>query len=152
MKKRSLFFLLCTVAACTLVLSCKKDKNDPEEEDPDKNLPPLTSVVGYWVGTYGAGSAEPVLDYAFLVKTEAGLVNEGKLIVYENSADTTNADKAYGTWKFDPTTKKFTSYYAYDQVRRYSTSGTLTHRSLAGTWGSLLETSGGGTYKVRFKQ
>lgn len=151
MKKRNLFFLLCTVAACTLMLSCKKDKNE-EEEDPDANLPPLTNVVGYWVGKYGSGSADPKVDYAFLIKTEDGLENEGKIIVYENSADTTNAAKAYGTWKFNPTTKNFTSYYAYDQVRRYSTNGTLTHRSLIGTWGSLLETTGGGTYKVRFKQ
>lgn len=147
MKKRNLFFLLCTVAACTLVLSCKKDKHDPEEEDPDKDLPPLTSVVGYWVGKYSSGSADPNVDYAFLVKAE-----DNKIIVYSQSADTANAEKAYGTWTFDPATKKFTSYYAYSQERRYSTSGSLTHRSLVGTWGSLLETTGGGTYKVKFKQ
>ena len=146
--KRNLFFLLTVVAACTLVLSCKKDKNDnPDEKDPDEDLPALTNVIGYWLGVWGPGSADPNKDYAFLVKEQGNII-----IVYANSADTTNAEKAYGTWTFDPGTKKFTAYYAYDQDRRYSTSGTLIHRRLEGTWGSLLSTTGGGTYKVRFKQ
>ena len=144
MKKRNLFFLLCTVAACTLMLSCKKDKNK-EEEDPDANLPALTNVIGYWRGTYNPGNT----DYAFLVKEE-----DHKIIVYANSADTANADKAYGTWTFDPTTKKCTFYYIYGQdlSRSYSTTGTLIHRRLEGTWGPQLSPTGGGTYKVRFIQ
>lgn len=147
--KKNLFFLVSTVAFSMLMISCKKDKG---EEDPDAKLPALTNVLGYWIGKYGAGGAEPAFDYAFLVNAEAGLENEGKIIVYENSADTTHADKAYGTWTFDPATKKFTTYYAYDQDRRYSTSGVLNHRSLIGTWGPVLTPTGGGTYKVRFKQ
>ena len=142
MKKRNLFFLFCFVAACTLMLSCKKDKNK-EDEDPDANLPALTNVIGYWRGAYNPGNT----DYAFLVKEE-----DNKIIVYANSADTTNAEKAYGFWTFDPATKKFTSYYAYDQERKYSTTGTLIHRRLEGTWGSQLSTTGGGTFKVRFIQ
>lgn len=149
MMKKNLFFLALAVASSTLIISCKKDK---AEKDPDDDLPPLTSVIGYWIGKYGAGSADPSFDYAFLVKPEEGAENEGKIIVYENSADTTNADKGYGTWSYDPATKKFTSYYAYDQDRRYSTSGVLSHRSLIGTWGPILQQSGGGTYKVKFKQ
>lgn len=144
--KRNLFYLLMVVATSTMLLSCKKD-NDKEEEDPDAHLPALTNVVGYWVGTYSVGSGGPNKDYAFLVKGEGN-----KLIVYANSADTANAEKAYGTWTFDPATKKFTTYYAYDQSRLYSTSGNLVHRKLVGTWGSMLETTGGGTYLVRFIQ
>lgn len=147
MKKKGIFLLLAVAASTMVFLSCKKDKNKPEEEDPDAHLPPLTNVVGYWVGKYGGGSATPSVDYAFLVKSE-----DNKIVVYENSADTANAGKAYGKWNFDPATKKFTAYYAYDQNRRYSLSGTLTHRSLIGTWGNLLEVTGGGTYKVRLNQ
>jgi hypothetical protein len=143
--KRNLFFLLCTVAACTLVLSCKKDKDNPDE-DPDAKLPPLTSVVGYWVGVYGIQDKEPNQDYAFLLKPD------NTLIVYSQSADTAVSKKATGVWTFDSGTKKFTTYYVYTQDERYSTEGVLNHRSLIGTWGNGLESSGGGTYKVKFKQ
>lgn len=142
MTKRNLFFLFCFVAACTVMSSCKKDK-DKENEDPDANLPALTNVIGYWKGTYTPGTQ----DYAFLVKEE-----NNTIIVYANSADTTRAEKAYGIWTFDPATKKFTSYYAYDQDRKYSTTGTLIHRRLEGTWGNQLSNTGGGTYKIRFIQ
>ncbi|MCO5242153.1 MAG: hypothetical protein M9904_19095 [Chitinophagaceae bacterium] len=144
--KRNLFFWACALAACTLVFSCKKDKGNSEEEDPDEKLPPLTNVVGYWVGAYGVKDKDPNLDYAFLVNPD------NTLIVYSQSADTASAKKAPGTWTFDPVTKKFTTYYVYTQEERYSTEGVLNHRSLIGTWGTWLETVGGGTYKVKFKQ
>lgn len=135
MKKRNLFFLLCTVAAFTLMLSCKKDKNDSQ-----------TSVVGYWVGRYGVKDKEPSLDYAFLVKPD------NTLIVYSQSADTASAKKATGKWTFDPNTKKFSTYYIYTDEERYSTEGVLSERSLIGTWGNKLQATGGGTYKVEFQQ
>lgn len=143
--KKNLFFLLFAVVVCILVLSCKKDKHNKNDGD-DDNLPPLTSVVGYWVGMYGIKDKEPSLDYAFLIKPD------NTLIVYSQSADTASAKKAPGIWTFDPSTKKFTTYYAYTQEERYSTEGVLNHRSLMGTWGIRLETVGGGTYKVNFKQ
>lgn len=139
--KRNLFFLLTVVAACTLLLSCKKDKNDSDE-----NLPALTSVVGYWVGKYGVKDNEPNFDYAFLIKADS------TLIVYSQSADTASAKKAPGVWTFDINTKKFTTYYAYSQDERYSTTGSLNHRSLTGTWGIWLDNTGGGKYAVEFKK
>lgn len=141
--KKTLFFLSLILAVSATLLSCKKDK------DPDADLPPLTDVIGYWVGMYGTKDGEPKQDYAFLVKPG------NKLIVYSQTADTVVAQKATGTWTFDKETKKFTSYYVYVSdggESRYSTEGQLVHRSLVGTWGSKLEPKGGGTYKVTFKQ
>lgn len=142
--KRIFFPLSLILAISATFISCKKDK------DPDADLPPLTDVVGYWVGMYGTGQGDPNKDYAFLVKPD------NRLIVYSQTADTSVADKATGTWTFDKQTKKFTSYYVYHYDDRpdntHSTKGELIHRSLTGTWGNGLETSGGGTFKVTFKQ
>ncbi|HRO45837.1 hypothetical protein [Agriterribacter sp.] len=125
-------------------MSCKKDKNDGNnEEDDDANLPPLTTVIGYWVGKYGAGANEPNFDYAFMLKADSTMT------VYMNSADTANAEKAYGVWEYNNNMLK--TYYAFSQQERYSTISTLKHRTLTGTWGPLLETVGGGKLKVRFK-
>lgn len=140
MKKKVIFLLLAVAASTMVFLSCKKDKNSGDED-----LPPLTSVVGYWVGVYGVKDNKPNLDYAFLIKPDS------TLIVYSQSADTAIAKKATGTWTFDPVTKKFSSYYIYSQDERYSTNGVLSHRSLIGTWGIWLNDSGGGTYEVKFK-
>lgn len=141
--KRIFFPLSLILAISATLLSCKKDK------DPDADLPPLTDVVGYWVGMYGTGQGDPKQDYAFLVKPD------NKLIVYSQTADTAVAKKATGNWTFDKETKKFTSHYVYKSDEGesvYSTESQLLHRSLNGTWGINLATKGGGTYKVTFKQ
>lgn len=147
--KRNLFFLLTVVAACTLLISCKKDKNDkPEEKDPDADLPALTAetMLGYYVGHYGSGTNEPNIDYAFR------LMPNSAIVVYDQSADTVNGKKAYGTWEYNADTKKLKTYYRYNdaEAKVYSTVGDLKHRRFIGTWGPNQETTTGGKYNVRY--
>ncbi len=146
--KKNLFVVLFILAASTLVLSCKKDKKDKPDEDPDANLPALTAetMLGYYIGHYGSGSNEPNIDYAFRLKPNSVIV------VYDQSADTANGDKAYGTWEYNASTKKLTTYYRYSnaEAKIYSTQGDLKHRRFIGTWGPNQDNTNGGKYNVRY--
>ncbi|HEX5024734.1 MAG TPA: hypothetical protein VFV68_05650 [Agriterribacter sp.] len=146
--KKHLINLFPVVVFCALLFSCKKDDNGGEQRDPDLDLPELTAATmpGYYVGHYGAGANTPNIDYAFR------LMDNSALVVYDQSADTVNGKKAYGTWEYNATTKKLKTYYRYNDsdAKVYSTIGDLKHRRFIGTWGPNQETATGGTYNVRY--
>jgi hypothetical protein len=76
---KTLYLLLSVITVLAIASSCKKSSNSPAPK----------SVVGYWVGDYGSGTATPSEGYAFLFRTN------GTVRVYNNS-DTTTALAAEG--------------------------------------------------------
>ncbi len=146
--KKHLIALFSVVVFSALFFSCKKDNSGEEQRDPDLDLPELTAttMLGYYVGHYGSGANAPNIDYAFR------LMSNSAIVVYDQSADTVNGKKAYGTWEYNAATKKIKTYYRYNdsEAKVYSTYGDLRHRRFIGTWGPNQDSAKGGTYNVRY--
>ena len=124
---KQLVFGLLMIAG---MAACKKDKAA------------TPSVVGFWEGKYGNGSAVPGLDYFFLFRSN------GTVRIYADGADTATSSKADGTYIVTGNT--VTTTYTYSGNISYSTLATADteFKTLDGTWGDNANTSGRGTFRV----
>ncbi|MBO9591550.1 MAG: hypothetical protein J7599_01490 [Niabella sp.] len=124
--------LFLTAMAVLIIAGCKKKKEDA----------PAPSVVGFWEGKYGSGSAVPNKPYFFLYRSN------GTVRVYADAADTATAGKAEGTYIVTGTTIKTT--YTYPPSTSYSTTAAVDagFTTMDGTWGSGANTSGNGTFRI----
>jgi hypothetical protein len=133
MKKRNAI-LLATFTAVILFSACKKSDPAPPS-DP--------AYVGLWKGKYGNGTTVyPTSGYAFLFR------NNGTVRVF-NSADTTAATKAEGTFTISGTTIN-TTYNYIGGGGTYSTTATMDSKNTfqEGTWGSGTNTTNGGNFFI----
>jgi hypothetical protein len=107
-----------------LINACKKD---------DTVAP---SMVGYWTGKYGNGSAAATLEYAFLFDAN------GTVKIYANNADTAKANKAQGTYFISGT--KVNGSYTYPGNIKYSFTAISDEKftTMSGSWGSGTTTTG----------
>ena len=129
---KNIKFLLFVIIAASVLFACKKkDKVQP-------------TVAGYWIGKYGNSSDAPSKFYAFLFRTG------GTVRVYSNIADTATANKAEGTYNVSGTTVTTTYKYLPGLTEQYSTTATADagFTTMSGTWGSGVNTSGGGTFNL----
>ena len=117
------------------LFACKKDSPTPE----------VPSMVGFWMGKYGASENYPTNGYSFLFRAD------GTVRVF-NGTDTTSAavGRAEGIYSIlgSTVTTKYT--YLSDGGATFSTAGTVNGRFtfLEGTWGSGDNTSGNGRYFI----
>ena len=125
--------LLMGIIALCVIGACKKKKED---------TPPPPTVVGYWEGKYGSGSAVPSAPYYFLFRSN------GTLRVYADATDTASAGKAEGTYIVSGNTVKTT--YTYPPSTSYSTQSIIDagFTTMDGTWGSGANVSGNGTFRI----
>ena len=124
--------LFLTAMAVLIIAGCKKKKEDAS----------APSVIGFWEGKYGSGSAVPNMPYFFLYRSN------GTVRVYADASDTATAGKAEGTYIVTGTTIKTT--YTYPPSTSYSTTAAVDagFTTMDGTWGSGANTSGNGTFRI----
>jgi hypothetical protein len=117
--------------ACTAFVSCKKDKDE------------AATIVGFWKGKYGTPNTYPTYGYAFLFRAD------GTVRVF-NSADTTAAQKAEGTYTVTNAVVNTTYTYQGGGNLKYSTTATVDPRFtfMEGTYGSNANTTGGGQFFI----
>ena len=130
---RNINILFIALLAINLLFACKK-----------KDKTPAPTVVGFWKGMYGNGTATPATSYAFLFRSN------GTVRVYANLTDTATASKAEGTYNTSSTTVQTTYKYLPGLVQTFSTTATANEAltTMTGTWGSGSSTSGGGTFNL----
>ena len=133
--------MLLIILTLSTLASCKKSGDDEDIQ--------YTNPQGYWTGLYGSGSAVPSQNYAWLFRAN------GTVRVYSQSADTSVASKAEGTYVLSGQT--VTTTYTYVSGAITGTFSTLAVAdgdfiNLTGTYGSGANNSGGGTFILNRKR
>lgn len=108
----------------------------------DDATAPSATVVGKWVGKYGAGVLTPSSDYTFFFAADSTVG------VIDGLGDEVDVE-AHGTWTVVGDTVRTT--YTYNSGGTYSTEAVLnqSRTRMTGTWGPNASVTGGGTFNVK---
>lgn len=109
-----------------------------------KDKTPAPTIVGFWKGLYGYGTATPDIPYAFLFRQNS------TVRTFARNTDTALAQKAEGTYSVTGTSVQTTYMYLPALDDQSSTTGTATENfsSMTGTWGSGTSRTDGGTFNL----